>query len=102
MDDSAQVDAETYLRVVTVVVDLASDGLPEDEVRSYETPEGTVVQVMTPSSDRVLMGFVLGPFTIPPLDDVQHRNVTVQVISWAQNLFDLPDVSNTMLTINVQ
>ena len=46
--------------------------------------------------------FVLGPFTIPPLDDVQHQNVTMQVISWAQNLFDLPDVSNTMLTIIVR
>ena len=98
--DSAQVDAETYLRVVTVVADLASDGLPENEVRRYETPGGTVLQVMTPSSDRLFTGFVLGPFSIPPLVGVQ--NVTMQVIAWAQNLFDLPDVSNTMLTINVR
>ena len=100
--DSAQVDAETYLRVVTVVADLASDGLPENEVRRYETPGGTVLQVVTPSSDRLFTGFVLGPFSIPPLGGVQYQNVTVQVIAWAQNFFDLPDVSNTMLTINVR
>lgn len=99
-NESSNVDAETAVDVLTAIGDVASAGLAENEERSYETPGGTVLQVMAPSNERVSSGFVLGPFTIPPLFDMQ--NITVQVISWATNLFDLDDVSDTVLTINVR
>ena len=57
---------------------------------------------MAPSRDRISSGFVLGPFTVPPLNDVQYENTSVQAISWARNLFDKHDVSDTMLTISVR
>ena len=97
-----QVDGETAVHVFTVIGDLLSDDLSEDEVRSYEMPGGTVFQVMAPSSDRVASGFVLGPFNIPPLGGVRDQNLSVQVISWAKNVFSLHDVSNGMVTINVR
>ena len=97
-----QVDGETAVHVFTVIGDLLTDDLSEDEVRSYEMPGGTVFQVMAPSSDRVASGFVLGPFNIPPLDGVQDQNLSVQVISWARNVFSLHDVSYGMVTIHMR
>ena len=76
--------------------------LKVEEDKSFETPGATVLQVMTPSDNRVANGFALGGFTIPPLDDEQYRNISVHVISCATNLFDVQDISNTMLTISVQ
>ena len=99
---STQLDAERIVHVFTVIGDIASAGLSEDEERRYQTPGGTVMQLMAPSEDRLASGFVLGPFTVPPLEHVQHPNTTVQVISWATNLFDQHDVSDTMLTISVR
>ena len=98
--DSARVGAEKVVQMVTVIGDIASVGLSEDEVARHDTPTGTVLQVTVPSTERASKGFVHGPFTVPPLDD-EHQQVTVQVISWAQNLFDA-DTSRTMLTFNIR
>ena len=100
-DAAAQVDAEKVVHMVTLIGDIASVGLPEDELARYETPTGTVLHVMVPSIDRSSKGFVLGPFTVPPLDDAQQE-ISVQVISWAKNLFVAHDTSRTMLTINIR
>ena len=102
VNESAQLDAERIVHVFTVIGDIASANLSEDEERRYDMPGGTVLQVMAPSRDRVSSGFVLGPFTVPPLDDVKHENTTVQSVSWAKNLFGEHDVSDTMLTISVR
>ena len=102
VNESAQLDAERIVHVFTVIGDITSANLSEDEEPRYDMPGGTVLQVMAPSRDRVSSGFVLGPFTVPPLDDVKHENTTVQSISWAKNLFGEHDVSDTMLTISVR
>ena len=102
VNGSAQLDVERIVHVFTVISDIASAGLSEDEERRYDMPGGTVLQVMAPSRDRVLTGFDLGPFSVPPLDEVKHENTTVQVISLAKNLFDEHDVSDTVLTISVR
>ena len=102
LNGSAQLDAERIVHVFTVLGDIASAGLSEDEERRYQTPGGTVMHVTAPSEDRLASGFVLGPFTVPPLEHVQQPNTTVQVISWATNLFDEHDMSDTMLTISVR
>ena len=99
---SAQMDAETALGVFTIIGDFASEGLPKDEENMFETPGGTVLHVMAPSSARVESGSVLGPFTIPPIARVQLENSSVHVISWATNLFSLKDVSQTMVTTHVR
>ena len=65
-------------------------------------PGCTVMHVMVPSSERVSGGFALGPFTLRPLVGMQHQNVSVQVMSWRMNLFELDDASQQMLTINVR
>lgn len=96
------VESESVVHLLTLIGDVASHGVPEDEVRTFETPGGNVLQVVVPSSHRVSSGFALGPVTMPPLDVVQFRNVSMQVMSWARNLFDLESVSERMLTINVR
>ena len=101
-DDAGQVDGQTIVDAVTLIGDIASDGLAEDEVKTYETLGGTVVQVMMPSIDRFSGGFVLGPITVPPLGDLQLDSASVQVISWARNVFDQQDISQTMLTFSVR
>lgn len=101
-NDTAHVDGQTMVHVVTVIGDIASVGLSEDEVKSYQTPRGTVLQIVAPSSERWSSGFVLGPFTVPAFDDVKFHNASVQVISWAENVFDMKDISQTMLTLTVR
>ena len=44
-NDAAHVDGQTMVHVVTVIGDIASVGLSEDEVKSYQTPRGTVLQI---------------------------------------------------------
>ena len=102
LNASAQVDAEIVLGVFTVIGDFASEGLPQDEENVFQTPGGTVLHVMAPSSARVASGFVLGPVTIPPIASVELENCSVHVISWATNLFGLEDVSDTMVTVHVR
>ena len=102
VNGSAQLAAERTVHVFTVLGDMASAGFSEDEERRYDLPGGTVLQVMAPSRDRVSTGFVLGPFTVPPLDELKHDSTTVQSISWTRNLFDEHGVSDTMLTISVR
>ena len=99
---AVQVDAETVLGVFTVIGDFASEGLPQDEEHMFQTPGGTVLYVMAPSSVRVVSGFVLGPVTIPPIARMELENCSVHVISWATNLFGLEDVSETMVTVHVR
>lgn len=70
MNRSAQVDAETAVHVFSVVGDISSAGLSENEERTCEAPGGTVLRVMVPLRDRETTGFVLGPFTILPLHDL--------------------------------
>lgn len=93
---SAQADADTAGHVLIVIGDIASAGLSEDEERTDDALEGTVLQVMAPSGNRVSTGFVLSPFTIPPHYDFQHVNTTVHVMSSAKNLYEGHDVSDTM------
>ena len=95
----AQVDGESAVRVPTVIGDIALYDLLENEERSYETAAGTVLRVMAPSSERISSGFLIGPVSVPPLDGTTHQNVTVQVISWAVNLFGQGDVSDAVLTL---
>ena len=99
---TAQVDGESAVRVLTVIGDIASHDLLENEERSYETAGGTVLRVMAPSSERISSGFLIGPVSVPPLDGTTHQNVTIQVISWAVNLFGKGDVSDAVLTLNVR
>ena len=92
-NDSAEVHLETTVRLFTLVGDVAADGLCQDEVKSFATETGTVLQVMAPSSGTFSNAFALGPFTIPPFEDTQYQNATLQVISWANNLVDFHDTS---------
>ena len=54
--------------VFTIIGDIASAGLSVNEERRYDTPGSTVLQVVAPSKDRISSGFVLGPFTVRPLN----------------------------------
>ena len=97
---SAPVDGEFVVSVFAMIGDVATASLSEDDERTYEMPGGTEFRVMAPLNRRLETGFVLGPFTVPPL--VQHENVSVQVISWATNLFGMEDISDRMLTFSVR
>ena len=97
---SAPVDGEFVVNVFAVIGDVATASLSEDDETTYEMPGGMEFRVKAPSNHRLETGFVLGPFTVPPL--VQHENVSVQVISWATNLFGMEDISDTVLTLSVR
>ena len=79
-NDSAEGHLETTVRFFTLVDDVAADGLSQDEVKSFATETVTVLQVMAPSSGTFSNGFALGPFIIPPLEDTQYQNATLQVM----------------------
>ena len=83
------VETETLVMIVTAIADFAAEGLPADQVRSFESPGGTVLYVVVPSSKTLSSGFVLGSFDVPLLS--MTRNASVQVISWAENLFAAED-----------
>ena len=96
---AGQVDTETVVLIVTAVADFAADGLLVDQVQSFESPGGTVLQVVVPSSETLSSGFVLGSFEMPPLS--MTRNVSVQAISWGENLFAGED-NTTVSSITVR
>ena len=58
---SLPVDAEDVVRMFTLIGHFVSDGLSENEENIYETPRGTVLHVMAPSTKRVSRGFASGP-----------------------------------------
>ena len=87
-------DGEFVVNVFTVIGDVATASLSDDDEWTYDLPGWTECpEPARPSNHRLETGFVLGPFTVPPL--VQHENVSMQVISWATILFGMEDISDT-------